>query len=184
MQKLILKLAARLLQEYGESLSDNICNSPSDEIKEIINEFEEGEFDKIIHEWNGGVCEDVKDYDWVISKAISDELTKMANKINPDEYYKAKQIVLSHENGSQELCRIRIENFRKELQEYFDNNLIDNAFKLKEFKLLSYGSNYGEIVPINPCMEEIYEGGNNEDIDNICKKYGLAFSFVYWVYHK
>jgi len=80
MDKLILKLAGIMLKDYGDSLSNNGCNEPTDEMNEIVNQFKEGEFEKLLHKWNGGECEGGKDYDWIISKAIGEELIKMAER--------------------------------------------------------------------------------------------------------
>lgn len=80
MDKLILKLAGIMLKDYGDSLSNNGCNDPTDEMNEIVNQFKEGEFEKLLDEWNGGECEDGKHYDWIISKAIGEELVKMAER--------------------------------------------------------------------------------------------------------
>ena len=51
-----------------------------------------------------------------------------------EEYNKAKEIVIAYENEQNRLYEIKIESFRKDLQEYFNNNLIDGSFRLKEFK--------------------------------------------------
>jgi hypothetical protein len=96
-----------------------------------------------------------------------------------EEYNKAKDIVISYENEQRRLYEIKVDAFKKELAEYFSNNLIDGIFTLKEFELRN-----NEIIPINPCMEENYEGGNNDDIEKICQKHGVNFSIVYWCYHK
>ncbi len=104
-----------------------------------------------------------------------------------EEYRKAKEITDSYENEQKRLYDLKVESFRVDLQEYFESNLIDGLFKLKEFKLKKVPFDefgYGDIIPIDPCMEENYEGGNNEDIKKICEKHGVNFSIVYWCYHK
>jgi hypothetical protein len=96
-----------------------------------------------------------------------------------EEYNKAKDIVISYENEQRRLYKIKVDAFKKELTEYFSNNLIDGFFYLKEFELRDF-----DIIPINPCMEENYCGKNDEDIEKICQKHGVDFSIVYWCYHK
>lgn len=105
----------------------------------------------------------------------------MARKQIPtiEEYQKANEIVNKYENEQKRLYNIKIEKFKNDLQEYFDNNLIDGGFKLKKFELR--GEN---IIPINPCMEENYNGGNNDAIEKLCQKHKVKFSIIYWCYHK
>lgn len=104
--------------------------------------------------------------------------------ITKEDYQKAKEIVNIYEAEEKRLYNLKVEAFRIDLQQYFDNNLIDGIFRLKEFQLKTNFSGYGEIIPIDPCMEENYEGGNNEDIEKLCLKHGVNFSIVYWCYHK
>lgn len=97
------------------------------------------------------------------------------------EYIKAKEICIIYEREKNRLFNLRVEAFEKELQEYFDNNLIDGRFRLYEFGL---DSSNGNIVPHSPCMEENYEGGNDADIEAICKRHQVDFSIAPWCYHK
>lgn len=124
---------------------------------------------------------------------IMNELQKLSSDINIldnymiptlEEYQKARDITIAYENEQNRLYNLQIEAFRVDLQEYFDNNPIDGIFKLKKFELRKGSFGNGEIIPIEPCMEENYEGGNNEDIKKICEKHGVDFSIVYWCYHK
>ncbi len=101
-----------------------------------------------------------------------------------EEYQKAKEITTVYENEQKRLYDLKVEAFKVDLQEYFDNNLIDGVFRLNEFKLKAGHNGFGEIIPIDPCMEENYEGGNNDDIQKLCEKHGVEFSIVYWCYHK
>lgn len=101
-----------------------------------------------------------------------------------EEYQKAKEITTAYENEEKRLYKIREDSFKADLQKYFDNNLIDGRFRLKTFELRKDSFWGGEIVPIEPCMEENYEGGNNEDIKNLCEKHQVEFNIVYWCYHK
>ena len=101
-----------------------------------------------------------------------------------EEYEKAKEITIAYENEQKRIYDLKIESFRVELQHYFDNNLIDGIFRLKEFELKIGHFGNGEIIPITPCLEESYEGGNNEDIKKLCEKHGVNFSIIYWCYHK
>lgn len=96
-----------------------------------------------------------------------------------EEYQKAKEIVIAYETEQNRLYYIRKEAFKKDLQEYFDNNLIDGRFRLYKFSLEE-----NNIIPEKPCMEENYEGGNNEDIKKLCEKHDVNFRIVYWCYHK
>ena len=101
-----------------------------------------------------------------------------------EEYKKAKEITIAYENEQKRLCNLKVEAFKFDLQEYFDNNLIDGIFRLKEFELRKGDFGNGEIIPTNPSMKENYEGGNNDDIKKLCEKHGVDFSIVYWCYHK
>lgn len=101
-----------------------------------------------------------------------------------EEYTKAKEITIAYENEQKRLYNLKVEAFKVDLQEYFNNNLIDGIFRLKEFELRKGDFGNGEIIPIDPCMEENYDGGNNEDIKKLCEKHGVDFSIVYWCYHK
>ncbi len=96
-----------------------------------------------------------------------------------EEYQKAKEITLAYEAEQKRLYKLKIDEFRKDLTEYFENNLIDGVYRLEEFELRD-----NDIIPQKPCLEENYEGGNDEDIKNICEKHGVDFSIVYWCYHK
>lgn len=80
MDKLIFKLAGVLLEQFGSELANNGCNDPSPEMVEIIEQFPEGELEAILDEWNGGECEDCKDYDWILAKAIGKKLTKKSEE--------------------------------------------------------------------------------------------------------
>jgi len=96
-----------------------------------------------------------------------------------EEYKAAKKIVDAYQLEQKRLYELRIEAFRIELTEYFANNLIDGFFKLEEFRLED-----NNIIPVKPCMEERYNGGNNNDIISICEKHDVDFSIIYWCYHK
>ncbi len=96
-----------------------------------------------------------------------------------EEYKNAKSIVSAYESEQDRIYQLKVEAFRKDLTEYFANNLIDGDFRLEEFELTDKN-----IIPINPCMEENYEGGNNEDIKKIGEKHGVYFTIIYWCYHK
>ncbi len=113
----------------------------------------------------------------------------MKNKIKSiipttEEYLKAKEIVTTYETEKEYLYNLKIESFRIELQNYFDNNLIDGFFYLKKFSLQKNFLGNGVIIPLEPSMEENYNGGNDIDITEICKKYDVDFKIVYWCYHK
>lgn len=101
------------------------------------------------------------------------------------EYDKAKEIVIAYENEQKRIYDIKVEAFAQDLKEYFSKNLIDGRIKLKEFKLeKSTTGGRGDIIPIDPSLEEYYDGGNNKDIKELCKKHDVNFSIVYWCYHK
>lgn len=101
-----------------------------------------------------------------------------------EEYQKAKEITIAYENEQKRLYDLKVEAFKADLQEYFNNNLIDGIFKLNSFELKKCSFGSGEIIPIDPCMEENYEGENDDDIKKLCEKHGVDFSIVYWCYHK
>lgn len=99
--------------------------------------------------------------------------------ITQEEYNTAKALTDSYERELRNQYDKRVLAFRTDLEAYFKENLIDGVFKLYEFEL-----NRNEIIPTNPYMEEHYEGGNDADIEALCKKHDVKFSIVYWCYHK
>lgn len=106
------------------------------------------------------------------------------NKCNIEQYLKEKETVKAYDLEQDRLYKIDLDNFNEDLKKYFKDNLIEGCFNLMEFELNSEGHRRGQIIPIEPSMEEDYEGGNNVDISNICKKHNVSFMFPYWVYHK
>lgn len=105
----------------------------------------------------------------------------MKNKIPTEhEYKEAKACVDAYENELKRIHKIKIELLKKDLQEYFNNNLIDGEFRLKKFEL----DHMYRIIPIEPYIEEYYEGQNDEDIKKICEKHKLFYSMASWCYHK
>lgn len=96
------------------------------------------------------------------------------------EYKQAKKITEAYEDEIRRLEKIRIEAFKKDLEEYFANNLVDRKFTLNKFEL----DNHSNIIPLEPYMEENYSGGNDEDIEKLCEKHNVYFSIVSWCYHK
>ncbi len=96
-----------------------------------------------------------------------------------EDYQKAKKIVIDYENEQKRLYSLKVDAFRKDLAEYFANNLIDGIYTIEEFELRD-----NDIIPIKPCLEENYEGGNNDDIKKICEKHDVNFNIIYWCYHK
>ncbi len=101
-----------------------------------------------------------------------------------EEYKKAKNITDKYENEQERLYKLRVDAFTKDLSEYFQNNLIDGIYRIKEFTLRKEMFDVDSIIPTEPPLEECYEGGNNEDIEALCKKHNVKFKFVYWMYHK
>ena len=110
----------------------------------------------------------------------------MENIPTLEEYEKAKEITAAYEKEQKRLFDIRVENFRTDLKEYFNNNLIDGEFKLEEFELRNFETSgwYGEIIPMSHSMDEYYEGGNDADIEKLCEKHDVKFKFPYWCYPK
>ena len=96
-----------------------------------------------------------------------------------EEYKKAKEIVTAYECMQERIHNLNVDAFRKDLIEYFKNNLIDGTYKLEKFVLRG-----NDIIPEIPSLEENYAGGNNADIRKLCKKHNVDFKIVYWCYHK
>lgn len=80
--RVILKLAAFMLEKHSDYLSDNWCNDPDIEVINMINEIGNDEFQAMADEMNNGECEDAMYYDWIIASTISNELNKMAESSN------------------------------------------------------------------------------------------------------
>lgn len=96
-----------------------------------------------------------------------------------EEYQKAKQIILDYETEQKQLYDLRVEEFRKDLTEYFKTNLLGGEFLIEKFELRN-----DRIIPTRPALEEMYDGDNNEDIERLCEKHNVKFSIVHWCYHK
>jgi len=101
-----------------------------------------------------------------------------------EEYKHAKNIVKIYETEQRRITKLNVEAFEIDLKKYFNANLIDNSYKLNEFELRDDELGEGKIIPIDPCMEEDYEGGNNDDIRKICEKHQVRYMFPYWCYPK
>lgn len=97
------------------------------------------------------------------------------------DYQQAKKIVDEYQAEAERRYDLQIEAFRRDLTEYFANNKIDGRFHLTAFEL-DKGSRYIHSGGVN--MEENYEGGNDEDIQALCKKHGVKFKFPYYYFHK
>ena len=99
--------------------------------------------------------------------------------------HEAAIIVSNHQKEEEKKHQAALTELHFELTNYFKNNLLDGRIRLDEFELRnSYGNREYEITPIEPCIEEEYKGGNNKDIEKICKKIGIKASFVSWMYRK
>ena len=96
------------------------------------------------------------------------------------EYQEAKKIVITYESEQRRLEGIRLEEFRTELSFLFLNN---GRLIIKEFELRKEFDKY-DIIPIKPCLEEMYDGELNDEIEKLCKKHNIKASIVYWCYHK
>lgn len=79
MEKAVLKLAAHLLKEYANELSNHGCNDTDKDIKELIAEIGKDNFQKMANDWNHGECEFAEDYDWIVANAVADKLERMSD---------------------------------------------------------------------------------------------------------
>lgn len=79
----------------------------------------------------------------------------------------------------------REEKLRKNLESYFENNLIEDVFEIKSFELL-VERNCGQISPRVPMIEGKLLGGSyNSDLKEIGNKYRLDnLDFAGYCYHK
>lgn len=114
---------------------------------------------------------------------LEEQLSELKKQQKQESYEKAKEIVNEFEFEIERLYKIKVEELRKDLIEYFKNNKVA-GMELKEFRLQRDYSNYYEIIPVKPCLEECYEGGNNDDINKISEKHGIKAKFIHWMYHK
>lgn len=96
------------------------------------------------------------------------------------EYQEAKKIVITYESEQRRLEGIRLEEFRTELSFLFLNNV---RLIIKEFELRKEFDKY-DIIPIKPCLEEMYDGELNDEIEKLCQKHNIKASIIYWCYHK
>jgi len=100
-----------------------------------------------------------------------------------EEHQKAKKIVHAYEVEQYRLKNNRLEAFEEDLKEYFMLNNI-GGYTIKQFELRKNCTDRYEIIPIDPCLEECYEGDNDEDIEKLSEKHNIEAFFVYWMYHK
>jgi len=100
-----------------------------------------------------------------------------------EEYKKARIITDAFESEERRLSFENCDNFRKELSEYFDNNLVGGR-SIKNFSINHTFKNYFDIIPIDPNFDENYDGENDEDITKLSKKHNIHASFIYWMYPK
>ena len=99
-------------------------------------------------------------------------------------YLRAKKIVDAYEANERKKHEAKLNLFKKDLANYFESNKI-SGHTIKKFSLNSgYSGDRYDIVPMDPPLEECYEGENNGDIEIICKKHGIDATFVSWMYHK
>ncbi len=77
-----------------------------------------------------------------------------------------------------------LKKLEKELKDFFDNNLINGYYKIKEFEIKNDFSY--KIIPKSPRLEECLTGGDYEEkIKTIGEKYGIEhLGFPYWCYGK
>lgn len=100
-------------------------------------------------------------------------------KPTEEEYKKAKEITNAYENEQKRIYQLRVKAFENDLKKYFKYNFIDGVIKLTEFEL---EGDY--IIPTNPCLDEGYSGGNDEDIESLCEKHEVYFRMASYCYHK
>lgn len=96
------------------------------------------------------------------------------------EYQEAKKIVITYESEQRRLEGIRLEEFRTELSFLFLNN---GRLIIKEFELRKDLDKY-DILPIKPCLEEMYDGELDDEIEKLCQKHNIKASIIFWCYHK
>ncbi len=92
----------------------------------------------------------------------------------------AKNIVLIYENEQNRLKNIRLEEFKIDLKYLFLHN---DKLIIKKFKLQQSSFGY-DIIPIDPDLEEMYEGELNNEIKILCDKHKINAHIVYWCYPK
>ena len=101
-----------------------------------------------------------------------------------EEYSKAKKIVDDYESEIERLHNIKLQLFRISLENYFENNQI-SGYTIIKFRLDDEFKNHQySIIPIDPSLEECYDGENNKDIEKIANECNIKAKFVYWMYHK
>lgn len=91
------------------------------------------------------------------------------------EYQDAKKIVEIYEKEQNRLEIIRLDDFKKDLEYLFLNN---DKLIIKEFELEKNWIGYN-IIPIDPDLEEMYEGELNNEIKILCDKHKINAHIVY-----
>lgn len=66
-----------------------------------------------------------------------------------EKYLEAKSIIAAYENELKRLHNIKVEAFKKDLDQYFAENLLDGFYKIEEYTLSD-----NNIIPLNPALEE------------------------------
>ncbi len=124
----------------------------------------------------------VPDFDEWYAKLPEIKDSEIYQKI---KLYEAQEIVDKHNKEEESKHQTALTALHYELTQYFKSNLLDGSIILKDFELRdSYGNKMYEIIPDDSIDAEEYSGGNDKDIEKICKKNGIKAAFVSWMYHK
>lgn len=109
-------------------------------------------------------------------------------KYGEDERCNAIQNILEQlasDGGISDVRSSHIEDIRKELQEFFANNMV-SYWRIEEFELQeNYLKTGFNIIPKEPYFDESYSDDEaDKRIEAIGKKYGMKLGWIYWVYPK
>lgn len=101
-----------------------------------------------------------------------------------EQYLEAKKITDAWEAEEGKRHIEKVLAYRKDLEDYFANNKVEGR-TIKKFRLQDdAGTRTYSIIPLEPWIEEDYEGGNNADIEALAEKHGIKSYFHYTMYHK
>ncbi len=103
-----------------------------------------------------------------------------------EEYNNAKEVVSVYENEQKRLLDLRLEEFKKDLTEYFKDNKLDGYMRVDSFELRTHwtGNKQAFDIITEPAYEECYGGDNDDDIKVLCEKHDVNASLPFWMYPK
>jgi hypothetical protein len=97
-----------------------------------------------------------------------------------EQYEEALNVISLYEKEEERLILLRVNEFKKDLTEYFLTNRVSGEV-IKKFTIdknpYHYNKNSFDIVCLKPRFDEDYDGKNDDDIEKLAIKHNLNISF-------